>query len=260
MINIGQGHDLDRLHVASGYCRERTWRGLPAITLWVEDFEKFVSQITPPRTMDDKIRLLLYYMKSKSESFGDPVELVLPDNYSLTYSKGIQEFYFVIKNMIDMKLLEKISDRVYKISYNGWNELDRLESKDKKTNNAFVAMSFSENMIDIYHAGIKPAIEECGYTPVRVDQEDYNEKIDDFIIAEIKKADFIVADYTQQKHGVYYEAGYAQGYGLPVIWCVNSAELDKCHFDIRQYNFIVWKEPKDLKEKLIARIQATIIE
>jgi len=34
--------------------------------------------------------------------------------------------------------------------------------------------------------------------------------------------------------------------------------VKKLHFDTRQYNHISWETPEELKEKLIARIEATI--
>jgi len=72
---------------------------------------------------------------------------------------------------------------------------------------------------------------------------------------------------TGQRGGVYYEAGFARGLNIPVIWTIQDRfikkgndevpEVETIHFDTRQYNFIVWKDAADLKEKLIIRIRAT---
>ena len=78
------------------------------------------------------------------------------------------------------------------------------------------------------------------------------------IIAEIRQSRFLIADVTQQKAGVYYEAGFAHGLGIPVIWCVREDELNNVHFDTRQYNHILWNSEKDLREKLETFIIATI--
>ncbi|MGH8544147.1 MAG: hypothetical protein ACREX3_11070, partial [Gammaproteobacteria bacterium] len=84
--------------------------------------------------------------------------------------------------------------------------------------------------------GIAPAIAANGYKPYRVDSERHLDRIDAKIIAEIKTSRLLVADVTQQRQGVYYEAGYTQGLGLPVIWCVREDELGNVHFDTRQYS------------------------
>lgn len=81
-------------------------------------------------------------------------------------------------------------------------------------------------------------------------------KIDDRIIAEIRIAGLVVADFTGGRGGVYYEAGYAQGLGIPVVWtCREDYFREKgVHFDTRQYNHIVWRDAADLREKLKNRL------
>ena len=67
-----------------------------------------------------------------------------------------------------------------------------------------------------------------------------------------------MADVTQQRAGVYFEAGYALGLGLPVFWCVRKDDLDNVHFDTRQYNHIVWENEEDLAEQLYLFVTAII--
>ena len=69
-----------------------------------------------------------------------------------------------------------------------------------------------------------------------------------------------MADVTNHRQGVYFEAGYALGLGIPVIWTCRKDDLDNCHFDTRQYNHIVWETPEELATALEHRIRATIGE
>ena len=123
---------------------------------------------------------------------------------------------------------------------------------------AFVAMWFNTKTHEFYKDGIHHAIEDAGYECKRIDAVEHINKICDEIIAEIRKSRFVVADFTGQRGGVYFEAGYAMGMGLPVIWLVHEDEVDDLHFDTRQYNHIVYKTPEDLRQKLLNRIAATI--
>ena len=91
-----------------------------------------------------------------------------------------------------------------------------------------------------------------------MDLKEHNEKICDAIIAEIRKSKFVVTDFTGHRGGVYFEAGYALGLGLPVIWTCSKDDLDGSNFDTRQYNHIVWESDEELFEKLRRRIEATI--
>ena len=90
-----------------------------------------------------------------------------------------------------------------------------------------------------------------------MDEKQFNDKIDDKIIAEIRRSGLVVADVTGHRADVYYEAGFATGLGLPVIWTWEEADIENAHFDTRQYNHIVWKDAEDLKTKLVSRIEAT---
>lgn len=129
---------------------------------------------------------------------------------------------------------------------------------------AFVAMWFAEEMKDAYSEGIEPAIEDAGYSPMRVDQEEYIDKVDDKILAEIRRSRFLVADFSQggdgARGGVYFEAGFALGLGIPVIFACRKSDIEDVHFDTRQYNHILWETPEQLREALKNRILAVIGE
>ena len=84
---------------------------------------------------------------------------------------------------------------------------------------AFVAMWFDDSMDEVYEKGILPAIEKCGFKAKKIALDLAVDKIDDAIIAEIRRSRFLVADFTHgvkgARGGVYYEAGFAHGIGIP---------------------------------------------
>lgn len=146
----------------------------------------------------------------------------------------------------------------------GVGGLIRFESEleDSESSNAFVAMWFAKEMSSAYESAIAPAIERWGYTPVRIDRREHNNRIDDEIISEIRRSRFVVADFScgpdGARGGVYYEAGFAAGLGKPVIFAVRRGDLERVHFDTRQFNHIVWETPEDLRAGLENRIGATL--
>ena len=171
-------------------------------------------------------------------------------------------------------LLEYIEERDW-IKYNSGNELcvltvegyarlAELEKVAVDSSQAFVAMWFDDSMSDVFESGIKPGIEDAGYEARRIDRIEHINKIDDEIIAEIRRSRFLVADFTHgdggARGGVYYEAGFAHGLNIPVIFTCRQDILEKIHFDTRQYNHIPW-EPEKLEEfskALADRIAAVI--
>lgn len=145
------------------------------------------------------------------------------------------------------------------ISPEGWAYIESLNEVNPESQIGFVAMWFDEKVKDVYEEGIKKGIEDAGYEPLRMDMLQHNNRIDDEIIAKIRASRFLVTDLTGQRGGAYFEAGYAMGLGLPVIWTCSKEELDDVHFDTRQYYFITWDDDlNELRINLRYRIEATI--
>jgi nucleoside 2-deoxyribosyltransferase len=159
---------------------------------------------------------------------------------------------------------ESSHEIVHKIALlpDGCSRLEALEGDSALSAQAFVAMWFDESMLEAYEQGIAKAIRNAGYDPLRIDRKEHNNKIDDEIIGEIRRSRFVVADFTQgasgARGGVYYEAGFAHGHNIPVIFTCRADALEAVHFDTRQYNHIAWRDIEDLRTRLSQRIGATI--
>lgn len=148
------------------------------------------------------------------------------------------------------------------ITFEGWSHLENQRADQLATVQAFVAMWFDPALMEAYRDGIAPAVTECGYRPIRIDEKQHINKIDDEIISEIRRSRFLIADFTSERDrprgGVYFEAGLAIGLNKPVIWTCRQDMIDQVHFDTRQFNHITWVSPSDLRQKLRARIGAVL--
>jgi nucleoside 2-deoxyribosyltransferase len=148
--------------------------------------------------------------------------------------------------------------QAYGLTAKGLLELEAAQDVDAVT--GFCAMWFDARVRPFYEQAIAPAIRTCGFEPLRLDYTEYNHSIDDEIIASIRRARFVVADLTGHRGGVYYEAGFAHGLGLPVIFMLREDDQASVHFDVRQQNFILWR-PDDMASagrRLTQRIRATL--
>src|SRR5262245_45710957 len=122
-------------------------------------------------------------------------------------------------------------------------------------------MSFDDSLNDAYDLGIRPAIvEDCNLPePVWIDRQPHNDNISNRILAEIRLSQFVVADFTFHRPGVYFEAGFAKALGREVIWMCRNDHFDKTHFDTQQFYHIRWTDPHDLRSQLKRQILSTII-
>lgn len=182
-----------------------------------------------------------------------------------TASVNVEELQFLLQSLRERGLAScayKEDVRCAALTLAGYSRLSELEVVNQQSKQAFVAMWFDASMQPAYDQGVEPAIIEAGFRPLRIDRKETISKIDDEIISEIRKSRFIVADFTCEKDkprgGVYFEAGFAMGLNIPVIWMCRHDSITEVHFDTRQYSHITWTEPGDLRKKLFNRIGAVI--
>jgi hypothetical protein len=119
-------------------------------------------------------------------------------------------------------------------------------------------MWLTDEMNPVYESGLAPGIRNAGFSPMLIPKKEHANKIDDEIIAEIRRSAFLVADFTGHRQNVYFETGFAAGLGLQVIWTCRKDHIPALHFDIRQYNCIDWKDQAELAQRLQRRIEALL--
>lgn len=122
----------------------------------------------------------------------------------------------------------------------------------------FVSMPMNEekyDCVDQIRNGTKASIELTGNKAYYVDLDAHNGNLSDKIIEEIRNCKFLIADFTRQNTGVYFEVGYARGIGKTVIYTCRQDDFANIHFDIKQIQFVVWTDETGLKQKLREQIQ-----
>ena len=235
----------------------------------------------PDLTIHARTDELLKYISAKTSGIGQKYEFWIGSAYedemeALAYTESVNHWeleyllaYLERRGWVEEREIGEIEHpqchSVFtRLTVEGYARLAEMEQVTTDSSRAFVAMWFDKSLVPVYNEAIGPAIENMGYEPIRVDREHFLDKIDDRIIAEIRRSRFIIADFTQgdggARGGVYYEAGFAHGLDIPVIFTCRKDIVDSklIHFDTRQYPHIVWNSPEELKMHLEDRIGAVI--
>lgn len=230
----------------------------------IPELIKTANRKPPFEIIDDMIE----YVCQKADSIIDEIELSEKDipRFVLKDKHELFEYISQISKLGYWDLLQfkpdptaSIFKRKVKLTLNGWKLIEEIRKTKVDSNQAFVAMWFDDSMDLYYKKGIKPALEKTDFNPIiNVKEIQHNEQIDDLIIAHIRKSGLLIADFTGNRPAVYYEAGFAKGLNIPVIWLCRKSNEGDLSFDTRQYNHIVWNDEKDLQSQLITRIAATI--
>jgi len=232
------------------------------------------SPIIPKTSMQylDKILLHIYKLEN-----GFSCQLLMANFHpAIGYAKNREEFSLMIHSLMDMGYMKYQSvdggDLAYYLTIEGLQYTESLLASNKNSTTAFIAMRFTNEMRVVRDEAIKPAALTCGFDAFTVDEEEYLGDVTDRIITGIKTCRFVIADFTDNNLGVYYEAGYAKGLGIPVIktcrkdWhddptidVITKKKKNQLHFDIEHDNLILWESQEDLARKLEAKIRATIL-
>jgi hypothetical protein len=255
----GSLNDLDdnRLRV-SRWIREQNRMGSEVI-IRTKDIEYFRN--LPKLEYGKKEEMVLEFISDKTKRLGQSVTyLGNHELLAITELADDHELIFLIKQLFLQGYTEiaGLPGGDVCLTSTGHQRAEANRSVNRKLIRAFIAMSFAESMYNVWRDGIEKGIRDAGYEPIRMDNQEHNNKICDEIIAEIRRSKFVVADFTGHRGGVYYEAGFAAGLGIPVVFTCRHDDKENIHFDVRQFNTILWQDETDLSAKLAARISATI--
>jgi len=234
--------------------------------------EKIIDEAIIPTTPKEKLDELLIFLHSQQEYEGASIDLRKKIDLNILlnklYFKNNAEYYFYLSTLkeleyitfLDTTSLDGSSAIDIKITYQGLEYIIGLHEEGAKSKNCFVAMWFDDNQKDKRDV-IKQTISKCGYKPLIIDEihVDSDLTINDAIIRQIRSSKFLVADFTKQRHGVYFEAGFALGMGKQVIYMCEEEDFKDSHFDTNHYSHIVYEDLTRLQKMLEDKIQAWIV-
>jgi len=147
----------------------------------------------------------------------------------------------------------------------GWDRYEELKKSAADSRIAFMAMPFNNRKLDrVFNECLKPAVAETGFELRVLTEKQPAGLIDDALRVAIRRARFLVSELTGNNPGAYWEAGFAEGLGKPVIYTCDKSVFDdpnrRPHFDTNHCLTVLWEE-KNLQlasERLKNTIRATL--
>src|SRR4029077_20729072 len=126
---------------------------------------------------------------------------------------------------------------------------------------AFMAMKFGEASLNrAVEECFRPAVRRAGFDLRVLTDQQAAGLVDDQIRASLLSARFVISDLSHGSHGAYWEAGFGEGRGIPVIYtCEQEAwEDNKPHFDATHMMTIIW-DVDNLKKAEDALVAASSV-
>lgn len=245
--------------------------------LYPVDYEQIIERNVLPNP-SEQIDELILFLGKKSRTWGENIDLNWDKKDGVHYQLeswigaiNKENFNAVLDQATQLKLISTFSSPTLETSYiclqfAGWNYFHKLAKYQKNSKQIFMAMQFNEEARNFVNTHLKPLTKKLGFDLKLLDEIISEENlIDDKLRVEIKHSRLLVCDLTHGNQGAYWEAGYAEGLDIPVLYICrhdvlkSKAKGKKPHFDVDHQVIYSWEENntesiKKFKEQLEAKI------
>ncbi|MDR3665809.1 MAG: hypothetical protein P4L35_03090 [Ignavibacteriaceae bacterium] len=230
---------------------------------------KLLINFEPPKPREQSDNLLLWIGSNVKKPdavvirpFNDLISIVgAVDEANVIYlSQYLNEQKYIVYKYSSTQMHAQMT-------FNGWDRYYELQRSNKESQLAFMAMKYGNETLDkIFNTVIKEAVDNTGFEIRILSEVKRSGLIDDKLRIEIRRSKFLIADLTDGNNGAYWEAGYAEGLGMPVIYiCEKSVFDDKAkstHFDTNHHLTVPWEDTEEglkiFADELKATIRATL--
>lgn len=223
------------------------------IVLYEADLETYAGDVEPPNPEEQLENLVLWIGRTQRlpEEWAQatPARLAAIIGAAKTESRSDEPgLDWLLQQVKDRELFVTTSssngsELKLRLTMSGWREFGILRRRVAISKNAFMAMKFGDASLDkVLAECFKPAVARAGFSLRPLNDGQEAGLIDNQIRTAIRSARFVVADLTHDNNGAYFEAGFAEGLGLPVIYTCEASKFSKSktHFDTNHLVTIPW--------------------
>jgi len=141
-----------------------------------------------PRSVTDRLDRALLNLAAATHYLGQTIRIAVEDVNPLLLSQNTSEVVFVLRQFLKEDYVSGWSSGLpgeLSLTAKGLNRAADLQRGlfGPFNKQVFVALSFDMSLDIAWADGLKLGIEDCGYTALRVDAKEHNEKICDVIVA-----------------------------------------------------------------------------
>jgi hypothetical protein len=225
----------------------------------------------PDQILDD----FVLWAGSHSRWPGDAMDITYSKHFTLLGALDTAAFNYMLTCVEQSKLfagnLERhMFDSVYRqcsLNPRGWERFRELSTVRSASRYGFMAMKYRDDQMDaLVRDHFVPQVRLAGFDLRRLDDGQPAGLIDDQLRLRIRQARFLVCDLTHGNRGAYWEAGFAEGLGIPVIYtCRRDIFEDRNHehhphFDAAHWVTVPWDpaDPAAAAIKLKITVRATL--
>jgi nucleoside 2-deoxyribosyltransferase len=241
-------------------------------TYWLDAFRQDPSLPSPAMQATNLLNVVGQHVLDT----GEPYQ---PDSSTAPRagSPNLQVMHRLLRELVDREDLRNVGNRTritrsgasetsdaYEPTLDGWELFEEERRGGAAGHYGFMALKFGDEKLDtLLESVIRPGIREAtGYDVVDMRSVARAGIIDNLMRAQIRDSAFVLADLTHDNLGAYWEAGFAEGIGKPVIYLCEQAKFEETqtHFDTNHSTTVVWslEDPDGFLRELIATVRRSL--
>ncbi len=216
---------------------------------------------------------LVRYIGDQVSGSGEPIR-ELPNNIDSIMGSPSEQFASqLVKELGERGLISightatfingRTEFLIVNLTLEGWEQYEAERRGQSDGNYGFLAMQFGDLELNTFVKEVlKPTVRGVGYELLDMNDASRAGVIDNIMRVKIRDSKFVIADLTHDNNGAYWEAGYAEGLGKPVIFICEKKKFDaqKTHFDTNHCTTVPWSRDDDegFKQRLTATLRRSL--
>lgn len=262
--SIQNAPDSDRARAVISYAIRKGQQSGEWFKLLSYNFDEILKQDYLPNPAEQMDKLLLW-VGNNQKSAGEGMRFPLSDALGVMGGQRDSDVVFMIQELheagyVSEPRVKNQGASCMRLTLKGWKLFQKLKQGEFDSRKAFMAMPFGESDLDsFFRDHWKPAVKEAGFDLMRVDEKPEAGSITNRMRVEILTSKFVLVELTKSNSGAYWEAGFADGLGKPVIYLCNEDFANKkgtykddggIHFDIAHEQSVYWN-PKNMDQAVL---------
>jgi hypothetical protein len=238
-------------------------------TLTNDSFRQILKHQSLPKPAEQAENLLLWLGQSAAGS-DETVVVSCESLQAIIGTHRVEGVYYIANHLQNRGLIafertdnsKSTPPLTFQMAFDGWREFETLKQNSTGSRTVFMAMKYGDEELNkVVDDVFRPAVKSTGFELLVLTDVPMAGLIDDRMRVEIRKSRFLIADITHKNLGAYWEAGFAEGLGKPVIYtCKRDVfAAGASHFDTNHHLTVMWDSDFEIvARELKATIRATL--
>lgn len=223
---------------------------------------------TPPQQAVNALRVIGDFVSE----YGESVAQMTPDFSAVIGAPSREAAFELLEELKSYGQITALSQRLLSdfvmqdinLTLRGWEQYELEKRGEVSGNYGFIALKFGDPILDPFLSDhVKPAVKLLGYDLFDLRDVSRAGVIDNLLRMQIRDSAFVLVDLTHENAGAYWEAGYAEGLGKPVLYLCEQKKFDekKTHFDTNHCTTVLWDtdRPEKFRDELIATLRRSLL-